>query len=151
MSLFVCLFNSYTVPPFREDMRRVIYSGFACHLYTIKKQENDDRLNFKSSKTISLINVYLRSRKRLFHSKLSFVIVSHSSCCFVSDLCSLCRVRIIEWSVQSSKRSSLLSNDLKTIKFSQIELFEFYLTFEVFISYSTRARENDTQLWSKIL
>ncbi len=44
------------------------------------------------------------------------MIVSHSSWCFVSDLHSLCRVRIIEWSVQTSKRSSLLSNDLKTIK-----------------------------------
>jgi hypothetical protein len=103
-------------------MRGVIYSGFSCHLYTIKKQENDDRLNFKSSKTIFLIHLCLKSRKRLFHSKLS-LIVSHSSCCFVSDLHSLCRVRIIEWSVQTSKRSSLLSNNLKTIKFSQIELF----------------------------
>jgi hypothetical protein len=93
--LFVCLFNSYTVPFSREDMRRVIYSDFSCHLYTIKKQENDDRLYFKSSKTISLINSCLKSRKRLFHSKLSFVIVSHSSWCFVSDLHSLCRVRII--------------------------------------------------------
>jgi hypothetical protein len=52
--LFVCLFNSYTVPLFRENMRGVIYSGFSCHLYTIKEQEDDDRLNFKSSKTISL-------------------------------------------------------------------------------------------------
>jgi hypothetical protein len=91
-------------------------SDFSCHLYTIKEQEDDDRLNFKSSKTISLINLCLKSRKRLFHSKLSFVIVSHSSCCLVSDLHSLCRVRIIEWSVQILKRSSLLSNDLKTIK-----------------------------------
>jgi hypothetical protein len=113
-------------------MRGIIYSDFSCHLYTIKKQENDDRLNFKSSKTISLINSCLKSRTRLFHSKLSFVIVSHSSCCFVSDLHSLGRVRIIEWSVQTSKRSSFLSNDLKTIEFFQIEIFEFYLTFEVF-------------------
>ncbi len=149
--LFVYLFNSYIVSLSRENMRRIIYSDFSCHLYTIKKQENDDRLNFKSSKTISLISLCLKSRKRLFHSKLSFVIVSHSSCYFVSDLHSLCRVRIIEWSVQTSKRSSLLSNDLKTIKFFQIELFEFYLTFEVFISYSIRARENDIQQWSRIL
>jgi hypothetical protein len=43
------------------------------------------------------------------------------------------------------KRSSFLSNDLKTIMFFQIELFEIFLTFEVFISCSARARENDTQ------
>jgi hypothetical protein len=73
-------------------------------------------------------------RRRFSWFKLSFVIVSHSSWCFVFDLRSLCRVRIIEWSVQTSKRSSLLSNDLKTIKFSQIELFEFYFTFEDFYS-----------------
>jgi hypothetical protein len=133
--LFVCLFNSYIVPLSRESMRGVIYSDFSCHLYTIRKQENDDRLNFKSPKAIFfLINLCLKSRKRLFHSKLSFVIVSHSSCCLVSDLHSLCRVRIIEWPVQTSKRSSLLSNDLKTIKSFQIELFEFYLTFWSFYS-----------------
>jgi hypothetical protein len=37
-----------------------------------------------------------------------------------------------EWSVQTSKRSSLLSNDFKTITFSQIELFEIFFTFEDF-------------------
>ncbi len=56
---------------------------------------------------------------------MSFVIVSHSSWCFVFDLHSLCRVRIIEWSVQTSKRLSLLSNDHKTIKFFQIEFLNF--------------------------
>jgi hypothetical protein len=54
-------------------------------------------------------------RRRFSWFKLSFVIVSHSSWCFVSALHSFCRVRIIKWSVQTSKRSSLLSNNLRTI------------------------------------
>jgi hypothetical protein len=37
-----------------------------------------------------------------------------------------------EWSVQTWKSSNLLLNDLKTIIFSQIELFEIFLTFEDF-------------------
>ncbi len=44
-------------------------------------------------------------RKRFSWFKLSFVIVSHLSWCFVSDLHSLCRIRIIEW-----------FSDFKTIK-----------------------------------
>jgi hypothetical protein len=35
--------------------------------------------------------------------------------------------------------------------FSQIELFDIFLTFEVFISCSIRARESDIQQWSKVL
>ncbi len=34
--LFVCLFNSYTVPPSRESMREIIYSDVPCHLCTIQ-------------------------------------------------------------------------------------------------------------------
>jgi hypothetical protein len=37
--LFVCLFNSYIVSLFRENMRRVIYNDVSCHLCTIKAKE----------------------------------------------------------------------------------------------------------------
>jgi hypothetical protein len=65
--LFVCLFYSYTVPSSREDIRRVIYSGFSCHLCTIEARKwwHDDRLSFKSSSTISLINS-LKSSKTIY-------------------------------------------------------------------------------------
>jgi hypothetical protein len=37
--LFVCLFNSYIVSFFRESMRKIIYSDFSHHLYTIKARK----------------------------------------------------------------------------------------------------------------
>jgi hypothetical protein len=76
--LFVCLFNSYIVSFFRENMRRVIYSDFSCHLYTIKKQEDDDRLNFKSSKTIFLINL-----SQIAKAIISFNVVIYNRLTFV--------------------------------------------------------------------
>jgi hypothetical protein len=143
--------------------------------------------NLKSSKTIFLTH-YISSiaifDQWFISYHFTFVLISdlirivHLSHCFLIwfalFIClivlylicfSLCRVRIIERLVQTSKRSSLLSNSscklqnnqvflsnaLQTIMFSEVELFAFFSQSKCFFSCSICARENETQLWSRIL
>ncbi len=142
--LFVCLFNSYIVSLFRENMRRIIYNDVSCHLCTIKARKWWS-FNFKSSQTISLTHSLQIvegdfSDQKIFvvRNRFTFVLIVSFLICvrfvvFVSSN-SLCRLQ---------NDQVFLSNDLKTIMSFQIELFDFFLTFEVFISCSTRARESD--------
>jgi hypothetical protein len=152
-SLFVYLFIQFIHRlVFSWKHAKIIYNDFSCHLCMIKTRKwwSFKTLNrrkrfswlirYESSKTIFLIINFFHLWS--FHIRFNRL---------VFNLHSLCRVHIIEWFVQTSKRSSFLSNDLKTIMCSQIEFFEIFFTFEVFISCSTHAREDDTQQWSKIL
>jgi flagellar biosynthesis protein FlhB len=136
--LFICLFYSYIVSFLREDMQEVFKVVFHI-ICTRYKQENDDRSNFKSSKTISLVTVVICIRF-IFVLIVSFLICIR----FVPFVSSndLCRLQ---------NNQVFLSNNLKTIMFSQIELFEFFFTTEVFIPCSSRAHKSDTQQWPKVL
>jgi hypothetical protein len=89
---------------------------------------------------------FVESENFVVRNRFTFVLIVSFLICvrfvvFVSSN-SLCRLQ---------NDQVFLSKDLKTIMSFQIELFDFSFTFEVFISCSIRAREDDTQQWSKIL
>ncbi len=123
MFLFVCLIHTSSRLHVRT-CERYLKWFFTSFIHDKSKKMMIAQISNRRRRFFWLTLVSHR-RRRFSWFKLSFVIVSHSSWCLVSDLHSLCRVHIIEWSVQTSKRLSLLSNDLKTIKFSQIELLNF--------------------------